>query len=291
MTKNKKRVAETISVPQIFRLFPDDDACYAWLERSRWGENPICAHCGGTDGISPPSPSKPHHYWCKSCRKHFTVTTKTIMHSRKTSLQNWVIAILTIMTARKSVSALQLSKELGVDYKTSWYMLHRIREACAVGSLKLEKVVEVDETYVGGKRSNMSKSKRKAMREAGMGRGSVGKVPVMGAKERGGPVVAKPIKNADAKTATEFVASSTDEAATVYTDESRIYGQIPNNHDSVCHSAEEYVRGDVHTNSIEVGMGTPQAFDSRHSAPRQPKASSPVCERSCNASEHRRLRD
>lgn len=76
-------------------------------------------------------------------------------------MQNWLIAINSIMTARKSVNAMQLSKELGVDYKTSWYMLHRIKEVCANGFLKLDKFVEVDETYVSGKRSNMSKAKRK----------------------------------------------------------------------------------------------------------------------------------
>ncbi len=156
------------------------------------------------------------------------------------------------MTARKSVNAMQLSKELGVDYKTSWYMLHRIKEVCANGFLKLDKFVEVDETYVSGKRSNMSKAKRKTMREASMGRGAVGKIPVIGANECGDPMVVKLVKNADTKTATEFVTSSTDRDVTVYTDESRIYGKFPNNHDSVCYSAEDYVRGDVHTNSIEL---------------------------------------
>lgn len=205
------------------------------------GWNPICVHFSGIVGTCPLSlGNRIITYWCKSCRKHLTVTTKTVMNSRKTSLQNWVVAIYSIMMARKSVRAMQLSKELGVDYKKSWNILFRVREVCAIGSLKLDKVVKVDETCVDGKRSNMSESKRMAMREAGIDRGAVGKVPVMGTE---------PVENADTNTVAGFVTSSTNQSATVYTDVSRIYGKIPNDHDSVFHSVEEYVRDDVHTYS------------------------------------------
>ena len=95
-----KRIATTISVPELFRLFPDEDACYRWLERVSWNGEPVCPHCGGVDNIGP-SPSKPHTYWHKDCRKHFTVTTKTCMHATKRPLQDWIYAIYSVMTARK----------------------------------------------------------------------------------------------------------------------------------------------------------------------------------------------
>ena len=241
-----KGTAETISIVQLLRMFPDQDSCIAWLEKVRWNDEPVCAHCGAVDKISPPRPSKPHAHWCGHCRKYFTVTTGTIMHSTKTPLQNWIVAIYSVMTARKGVSAMQLSKELGVQYRTAWYMLHRIREACAGGEFRLDNIVEMDEVYIGGKEANKHGSKKLRA-----GRGTVGKAAVMGARERGGNTVAKPVVNADGETATEFAASTIKDGATVYTDESRIYDLLPFDHDAVNHSASEYVRGAVHTNGIE----------------------------------------
>ncbi len=235
----------TLPIVELLRMFPDQDSCFAWLEKVRWNGEPACAHCGATDKISPPK-SKPHAYWCGHCRKYFTVTTGTIMHATKTPLQNWIVAIYSVMTARKGVSAMQLSKELGVQYRTAWYMLHRVREACAGGEFRLGNVVEMDEVYIGGKEANKHESKKLRA-----GRGPVGKATVMGARERGGKTVAKPIPNADGRTATEFAAATVKPGATVYTDESNIYNRLPFDHDAVNHSAKEYVRGPVHTNGIE----------------------------------------
>ena len=194
---DKKRIATTISVTDLFRLFPDEDSCYRWLEATRWNDQPVCPHCGGVDNIGP-SPSKPHTYWHKDCRKHFTVTTKTCMHATKLPLQDWIYAIYSVMTARKGVSAMQLSKELGCQYRTAWHMLHRLREACGRGEFVLRHVVEADETCIGGKRKNMSAAKRKAL--AGTGRGAVGKVVIAGIRERGGKVKARVVEHTDAAT-------------------------------------------------------------------------------------------
>ena len=240
MKGRKKRRAETISIPKLYRMFPDQDSCYKRLERVRWNGEPICPHCGGADNISAPPPSKPHHYWHKDCRKHFTATTGTCLHATKKPLQDWIYAIYSVMTARKGVSAMQLSKELGCQYRTAWYMLQRIREACDSGMFRLELrgTVELDETHVGGKEKNRRK-------KTNAGRGAVGKAPVGGARERGGDVVAAPVAKVDAATLSEFVRSHVELGAAVYTDGATVYEAIlPEvyDHDSVQHSRNEWSR-------------------------------------------------
>ena len=249
--KTKKRIAETISVPQLYKRFPNDTACRAWFEQVRWGGEPICPHCGGVEGIKPSGSTKPNHYWHKDCRKDFTVTTGTCLHSTKKPLQDWIYTFYAVLTGRKGVSAMQLSKELGVQYRTAWHMLHRVREACRSGGFKLANVVEVDETYVGGKERNKHESKKRKA-----GRGAVGKTPIIGARERGGKVAAQPVSATDARTFINFVEAHTEQGATVYTDDAKAYANLPTilnqyQHESVKHSAGEYVRGAVHTNGIE----------------------------------------
>ena len=243
----QKRRAKTISVTQLLRRFSTEERCIAWLERAKWNNIPVCPYCGGTENISRPK-SKPFTYWHRDCRKQFTMKNGSVMHASKTPTQNWIVAIYSVLTARKGVSAMQLSKEVGVQYRTAWYMLHRIREACAKGEFMLSDVVEVDETYIGGKERNRHESKKLKS-----GRGTVGKTPVIGARELDGKVVAKPIQKADKITTTDFVESCTERGSTVYTDDASAYSALLNryDHETVNHSAKELVWGEVHTNSIE----------------------------------------
>ena len=242
----RKKIAATISVTQLLKHFSTEEKCIAWLEQARWNGKPICPHCQGQDSISP-AQSKRFTYWHKNCRKHFTVKTGTVMHSSKTTTQNWIVALYYVLTARKGISALQLSKELGVQYRTAWYMLHRIREACAGGQFKLSRVVEVDETYIGGKAKNKHASKKPERQGTGM----VGKQAVLGIRERQGRTKMFPIAETTQPVLQGAIQAHVEPNTLVYTDDHGGYRGLPYPHETVRHSAKEYVNGLAHTNGIE----------------------------------------
>ena len=144
---------------------------------------------------------------------------------------------------------MKLHRDLDVTQKTAWFLAHRIRQTFAEGNGSFNGPIEVDETYMGGKRKNMSNAKRKELE--GTGRGAVGKTAVIGAKDREtNQVSAKVVEHTDAATLVPFVEEHAAEGATVYTDDASAYRRIEN-HESVKHSGSEYVRGDVHTNGVE----------------------------------------
>lgn len=241
----KKRIAQTISIMEVMRMFNTERKAVRWLEKARWGSKRVCPHCGGYENISV-AKSKPFTYWHKDCRKHFTAKTGTCMHSSKIDTRKWVVAMYYLLTARKGISSLQLSKELGITQKTAWFMLQRIREACGK-EFQLVAEVEVDETYLGGKERNKHSSKK-----LNAGRGAVGKQAVLGMRERDGRVKAMPIDRPDKPTLHDAVNEHVKPGATIYTDEHRGYRGLDGyEHESVCHSAKEYVNGMAHTNGIE----------------------------------------
>ena len=173
-------------------------------------------------------------------------------HSR-IPLQKWVIAIYLCLTSLKSVSSMKLHRDLQVSQPTAWFMLHRIREAWTPESSKgFPGPVEVDETFFGGKRRNMSKKKRKLVK----GRGTAGKTAVVGMKDREtNQVTAEVVERTDRKTLVPFVLENADPDAIIYTDDASAYDTLPN-HESVRHSVGEYVRGQAHTNGIESFWAT-----------------------------------
>ena len=239
---------EGLTLVQLMDMFPTEEAATAWFESVVWGDGRHCPKCGSVKTHEVPN-AKPMPYWCTDCRSYFSVRTNTPMARSNIPLRKWAIAIYLCLTSLKSVSSMKLHRDLGVSQRAAWFMLHRIREAWGEGiDGPFDGPVEVDETYVGGKRANMSKAKRKTLK----GRGAEGKTAVVGAKDRAtNAVSAKVVNETDAETLQGFVADHAAPDATVYTDEAAAYQGIPYDHETVKHSVGEYVDGMAHTNGIE----------------------------------------
>ena len=248
---------EGISLIQLFKLFPDEQAAEDWIEVHRWGkdrENIHCPHCGSTDKIKARESRKPMPWHCGDCRKYFSVRTGTCMAQSRIPLQKWVFAIYLHMTSLKGVSSMKLHRELDITQKSAWFLSHRIRMAYEHPAEDFAGPVEVDETYMGGKRRNMSNSKRKEL--AGTGRGSVGKTAVAGIKDRdSNRIKATVVPDTSKTTLQDFIHVSVEEGTKIYTDESKSYNGL-SNHETVNHSVSEYVNGMAHTNGIESFWAT-----------------------------------
>lgn len=240
-----------VTLLALLDLFPDEESATRWFESQVWPNGRRCGHCGGKVTSEVPN-VKPMPYWCSTCRSYFSVRTGTALERSKVPLRKWAIAIYLELTSLKSISSMKLHRDLGVTQKTAWFMLHRIREAWADADDhgSFSGPVEVDETFFGGKRKNMSNAKREEL--AGTGRGPVGKTAVVGAKDRAtNQVAAKVVQSTDSETLQNFVKDHTDAGATVYTDDAAAYDSLPFKHETVKHSVSEYVRGKAHTNGVE----------------------------------------
>ena len=240
-----------ISLVALFKRFPDDATAEAWFIRKRWPDGIHCPHCGSTN-VQTGARHKTMPYRCreKECAKRFSAKTGTVMEGSKLGFQTWMIATYLLSTSLKSVSSMKLHRDLSINQRSAWFLAHRLRVALAEEGGVFDGPVEVDETYFGGKRRNMSNAKRRELMHTG--RGPVGKTAVVGAKDRATKRVrAKVVENTDKPTLHGFVAAAVPPISTVYTDEAAAYEGIPNPHETVKHSLSEYVRGDVHTNGIE----------------------------------------
>ncbi len=241
--------------------FQDAFAAADYLESLRWPNGPVCPHCGESERKPYALKSKTRKLWkCAACRKQFTVTIGTIFEGSHIKLNKWLLAFYLLCSSKKGMSAHQLHRMLGVTYKSAWFMAHRIRYAMQQPAFTelLSGVVEVDETYVGGKvrRSNvkqyapldpMKPDKRR------LGRGGDNKTPVVALVERGGNVRAERMANVTGKELKGAIRRHVDPSATIMTDSFASYRGLDKEyagHFTVNH-LDEYVNGEIHTNTAE----------------------------------------
>jgi transposase-like protein len=238
--------SKVLSTYELMQRFPNEQAAIDYIAGILWANGTICPFCGSKRT----SPRPDNFHRCKDCRKDFTIRVGTIFERSHIPLHKWLYAMYMIVTARKGVSSLQLSKELGITQKSAWFLEQRIRAACGNQATKiLSGIIEVDETYLGGLEKNKHNDKKLKQ-----GRGTVGKTPVFGMREReNGQVVAKVVKTTDAPTLQGAINSAVVPGSQVCTDEHRSYIGLDSKyiHKTVKHSAKQFVDGMAYTNGIE----------------------------------------
>jgi transposase-like protein len=240
--------------------FHDEAAAYEFLEARVWPKGPVCPHCGGFDRISKMTGKSTRlgTYKCYQCRKQFTVKVGTMFESSHVKLHLWLQAVALLTSSKKGISSNQLHRTLGVTLKTAWFMSHRIREAMRDGSLApmggSGGIVEMDETYHGkvAVPRDVTTSGRPYTKSGKTGPSN--KRAIVSLVERGGKVRSFHIEHADKATINVIASENIAKEARVFTDESRLYNDMvghASEHQSVRHGSGEYVRGDVHTNTVE----------------------------------------
>lgn len=238
----------TISTFQLFEAFPDEETACQYLEDRLWPDGTRCPECKRGERITE---RKGGFYRCNACKLDFTIRTNTIFGRSHIPLHKWLYAMYLLVTARKGISSMQLAKEIGVTQKSAWFMLCRLREACAAPDSidKLKGIVEIDEVFIGGKEANKHEWKKRHA-----GRGPVGKTPVLGLRERGGRTIAKPLERRTIEEIHGEIHKSVEVGTQLYTDDHTSYENLDGlffRHESVNHSVGEYARGPATVNGIE----------------------------------------
>ncbi|THJ23730.1 MAG: IS1595 family transposase [Nitrospira sp. CG24D] len=239
------------TLQQAVKAFADEQFCIDLIAAMRWADGQaVCPKCS----------QKNNHFmasrkvWqCKNkeCKKQFSVKVGTIFEDSAIALEKWLLAMWMMVNAKNGISSYEIHRSLGVTQKTAWFMMHRIRLVLQNGSLdrKLTGEVEADETYIGGKARNMHKDKQqKALKAEGYFRKAV----VMGMLERDGEVRTKVLNVASAKVLAREIRANVEPGSTLYTDQLASYTRVGQEYaHHVINHAQEYVRGNVHTNGIE----------------------------------------
>jgi transposase-like protein len=241
--------------------FHDEDAARAWFESARWPNGPVCPHCKSEKHYAT---KKLGRYRCanKDCRKDFTVQTGTVMERSHSPLTHWAYAFTVAVDGKKGFSAHQLARQLGCQYNTAWFLHHRVMEAMRRGGLDLPpmggtgKVVEADETYFGNiPEAKQIKFKRSGRPYSKDPRRTIGrKRAIVSLVERGGDVRSFHVPAAYLESVVEIVRNNISRESRLHTDESGLYKAVGREfaaHETVVHSAKEYARGDVTTNTVE----------------------------------------
>ena len=232
-----------MNLVDLIEQFGSEDKCHDYLEQLRWPDGVRCPRCD-SDKISRLKARR--QFDCDGCRYQFSVRVGTLFHDSKLPLWKWFLAVYMMGESKKSVSANQLKRMLGVSYKTAWFLCHRIRAAMKdEGGELLSGIVEADETYIGGKLRGFE-NRREASRHR-----RDNKTIVLGAVERGGKVRLRVAPDVTSETVKGFLKDVvSDDAEAIYTDSHRSYRGI-GDHEYVDHSRNEWVRGQIHTNTAE----------------------------------------
>jgi transposase-like protein len=244
-----------------FTAFTNEDDAIAMLERLRWPNGAACPHCGGAEPykLAPKATTTSRTQrglWkCRACRKKFTVKVGTVFESSHIPVSKWLMGLHLISASKKGMSALQFQRMLGLTYRAAWFMTHRLRYAMAQDSFLMSGTVEVDETYVGGKRRAGSRKNGDTLRIGRPGPQDKTKSAVVALVERKGRAVAFPVERVDGKTLQDAIRSRTRPKATfMMSDELHAYDGLSMGfvgHATVKHSKGEYVRDNAHTNTVE----------------------------------------
>ena len=246
----KKEQQDIVSLRRFEKQIPDEAAAIAFAEEAIWQGDPRCGRCGNNN-VYRVKNGRPMSHRCRDCKRHFSIRTGTVMAETNLPVRTWLLAIHLTLTARKGVSALQMHRHLGVTYPTAWFLDHRIREAMKQNKTPvMTGIIQIDETWIGGKAKNIHKSKKKKEGWTGMGN----KFAVIGLRQDDGTVIIFPVPDTYAETLQNAVLDNVKPGSTIWSDEAPAYkpllgyGYI---HEWVTHGSGEYVRDMVTNNGIE----------------------------------------
>src|SRR6266404_3964945 len=230
------------------KVFHDEGKARKWLEGHLWPDGPVCGYCGTVNSATPIE-TRPGYFQCnaKECRSQFTVMVGTVFERSHIPLNKWLMAAFLMCASKKGMSAHQMHRMLGISYKSTWFMLHRLREAMRPAKYPgplggKDEIVEVDESYIGGKATNR-KSRKVRKKQA-----------IVALVQRGGDVRSFPIRKVNSRVLNSLLRYQVSKKSYLMTDDSNIYPKIGKKfarHSAVNHSIEEYVRGGAHVNTAE----------------------------------------
>jgi IS1 family transposase/transposase-like protein len=254
MPRKQPKPIHQLTSAQFEKLFPDETACCAYLVARRWPDGVHCPRCGNPD-LYDASSYKSFHWQCRACAPNgyrFSVIAGTIFENTNKPLRDWYRVIHLMLVSKKGISALQIYRYMGFgSYSTAWLMCHKVRTALMEDIEKLGGIVEVDETFVGGKNKNRHWDKRG---DGGTGGVGSGKTPIVGAISRKGNVVARVVANVNSATLTAFVREAVSHRVSLLcTDAYPGYNPLDKDypHATVDHARGQYVIGAIHTQTIE----------------------------------------